>query len=191
MGAEPVRASAPRPWRTLARRVVADLRPWLRLWAEDVQLPDGRVVEGFVGLEMPDYVMVVALTPEEGVVALRSYKHGPGRVCLNLPAGYLEPGEEPLATARRELLEETGYVAETWSALGSFAADGNRGAGTAHLYLAREARRIAEPDSGDLEEMQVEVVALEELLRATRDGGVAVLPVAAAVGLTAARLAGG
>jgi ADP-ribose pyrophosphatase len=187
----PASEAIPRPWRTLGRRSLADQRPWLRLWAEDVELPDGRVVEGFLGLEMPDVVMVVALTPDNQVVAIRSYKHGPRRVCLNLPAGYLEPGEEPLAAAQRELREETGHAAEAWTALGSFAGDGNRGAGTTHLYLARDARRVAAPDSGDLEEIAVEEVALDALLRATRDGGVAVLSVAAAIGLAAARLAEG
>jgi hypothetical protein len=59
------------------------------------------------------------------------------------------------------------------------------------LEPLRGARRVAAPDSGDLEEIAVEEVALTELLRATRDGGVAVLSVAAAIGLAAARLAEG
>src|SRR5947207_11562367 len=101
----------------------------MRVWSEAVQLPDGRVVEEFSTIELPDYVVVVALTPDGRVVVERNYKHGPRRVCLNLPAGYLERGEEPLAAARRELLEETGYAAEEWVSLGGFAKDGNRGCG--------------------------------------------------------------
>ena len=174
------------PWATLTRREIADGRPWLRLWAEDVQLPDGRVVEGFYTLDMPDYVVVVALTPAEQVVVERNYKHGPRRVCLNLPAGYLEPGEEPLAAARRELLEETGYVAEEWVLLGSFVNDGNRGGGTGFLFLARHARRVAEPNAGDLEEMVIGLMPLDELTQAAHRGEVAVLSIAAAIGLAIA-----
>jgi ADP-ribose pyrophosphatase len=131
-------------------------------------------------------VVVVALTPDGQVVVARNYKHGPRRVCLNLPAGYVEPGEEPLATARRELLEETGYVAEEWISLGGFASDGNRGCGTGHLFLARGAQKVAEPDAGDLEEMEIGLMSLDEVMDAVRRGDVAVLSVAAAIGLTVA-----
>jgi ADP-ribose pyrophosphatase len=176
-------ASSPRNWETLSRRKVVDCHPWLRLWAEDVQLPDGRVVEGFFTIEMPDYVVDVALTPDGRVVVERNYKHGPRRVCLNLPAGYVEPGEEPLAAARRELLEETGYVAQEWLALGGFTNDGNRGCGMGHLFLAHQAQKVADPDAGDLEEMEIGLMGLDEVIEAVRRGDVAVLSMAAAIGL--------
>ena len=172
-----------RPWVTLKRREVVDRQPWVRLWAEDVQLPDGRIVEGFATLEMPDYAVVVALTPEGRAVVERNYKHGPQRVCLNLPAGYLERGEDPLAAARRELLEETGYVADEWIFLGGFANDGNRGCGRGFYYLARGARQVTTPDAGDLEEMGIGLLPLDELVEAARRGEVAVLSIAAAIGL--------
>lgn len=165
---------------------MADRRPWVRLWAETVRLPDGRVVDDFCTLEMPDYAVVVALTPDGLAVVERNYKHGPRRVCLNLPAGYLEPGEAPEAAARRELQEETGYDADEWVELGRFATDGNRGGGTGHFFLARDARRVAEPESGDLEEMSIDLMPLDELVRAARRGDIAVLGIAAAVGLAAA-----
>lgn len=88
-----------------ARRELLAAAPWLHVWAEDVRLPDGRIVEGYLRLEMLDYVVVVALS-DAGVIVLRSYKHGPADVVTSLPAGYLEPNEEPAAAARRELLEE-------------------------------------------------------------------------------------
>ena len=175
--------SVPGRWETIARREVADVRPWVRLRAEDVRLPDGRVIEGFSTIEMPDYAVVVALTPGGEVVVERNYKHGPRRVCLNLPAGYLEPGEEPLAAARRELLEETGYAAAEWVPLGRFANDGNRGCGTGFFFLARGARPVAEPDAGDLEELAIGLLPLDALAEAVRGGEVAVLSIAAAIGL--------
>jgi ADP-ribose pyrophosphatase len=184
-------ASSPRNWETLSRRKVVDCHPWLCLWAEDVQLPDGRVVEGFVTIEMPDYVVVVALTPDGRVVVERNYKHGPRRACLNLPAGYVEPGEEPLAAARRELLEETGYMAEEWLALGGFTNDGNRGCGMGHLFLARRAQKVTEPDAGDLEDMEIGLMGLPEVAVAVRRGDVAVLSVAAAIGLAVAAQSAG
>jgi ADP-ribose pyrophosphatase len=125
------------------------------------------------------------------VVVERNYKHGPRRVCLNLPAGYVEQGEEPLAAARRELREETGYVAEDWVSLGAFSNDGNRGCGVGHLFFARQARQVAEPDAGDLEEMEIRLMGLDEVIEAVRRGDVAVLSVAAAIGLAVAAQSAG
>src|SRR5689334_21369443 len=110
----------PKPWITRSRQKLYDAQPWLRLYGADEQLPDGRVVHGFYCIEMPDHAIIVALTDDDRVVVERHYKHGPGQVCVNLPAGYLESGEDPLDAAQRELLEETGYVAEYWSFLGAF-----------------------------------------------------------------------
>lgn len=174
------------PWEMLARRELLDGRPWLRVWAEDVRLPDGRVIEDFYTIEMPDYVVVIALTPDARVVIERNYKHGPRRVCLNLPAGYLDAGEDPHAAAQRELLEETGYVAEEWRPLGSFANDGNRGCGRGHFFLARGARQAAAPDSVDLEEMEIGLLPLDELAQAAFRGDVGILSIAAAIGLAVA-----
>lgn len=170
-------------WVTVRRHELIDRRPWLRLWSEDVQLPDGRIIEGFTQLEMPDVAVIVALTPDGQAIIERNYKHGPRRVCLNLPAGYLEAGEEPLTAARRELLEETGYAADEWVPLGQFANDGNRGAGTSFLFLARDARQIAQPDAGDLEELEIGLMPLDQLAESVRNGEVAILAIAAAIGL--------
>lgn len=171
-------------WVIVQRHELIDRRPWLRLWSEDVQLPDGRVVEGFTQLEMPGVAVIVALTPDGQVIVERNYKHGPRRVCLNLPAGYLEAGEEPVSAARRELLEETGYAADEWVPLGQFANDGNRGAGMSFLFLARGARQIAQPDAGDLEELAIGLMPLDQLAESVRNGEVAILTIAAAIGLT-------
>jgi ADP-ribose pyrophosphatase len=171
------------PWRTRARRKLYDADPWLRLYADEVELPSGQVVERFYSLDMPDHAIIVALTEDNQVVTERNYKHGPRRVCLNLPAGYLEPGEDPLEGAKRELLEETGHIAEDWTFLGAFHEDGNRGCGRAFIYLAHGARQVAEPNSDDLEDVVIELHTMTELLQALRDGDTPVLGIAAALGL--------
>jgi len=176
-------------WYVRRSELVLNGDPWLRVWHEDLQLPDGREVDRFFTIEMPDYVVIVATTMDDRILTLRGYKHGPRRVCTSLPAGFIEAGEAPLDAARRELLEETGYEAERWEPLGSFVNDGNRGGGSGHLFLARGARLVAEPNSGDLETVTVELFTLADLLQAARDGEIGDIPNAAALGLAAARLA--
>lgn len=176
------------PWKTIARREALDQRPWLRVWLEDVVLPDGRIISDFSTLEMPDYVVIVAVTTDGLIVTERNYKHGPRKIGLHLPAGYLESGEEPLLAAQRELREETGYAAQDWQPLGSFVIDGNRGGGTGHFFLAREAQIVALPDSGDLEEIAVMLFPIDRLIEATRTGEINIVSIAAAIGLAVTAL---
>jgi ADP-ribose pyrophosphatase len=176
------------PWHTLERRTVIEHSPWVNVWEEQVQLPDGRVIEGWLTFEMPDVAVIFAMTDDEHVVVERSYRHGLRGVTLSLPAGHVEPDEQPQAAAQRELLEETGYIADEWDSLGSFIRDSNHGCGRVFLYLARNARSVAEPDTDDLEEIRVELIQLNELLLAVRRGEFASLGSAAAIGLALSAL---
>lgn len=82
-----------------------------------VRLPDGsQGVRDY--LRHPGAVAIVALTDEGNVVLERQYRYPLARDLVELPAGKLEPGEDHLETGKRELLEETGYVAAQWSFLG-------------------------------------------------------------------------
>lgn len=172
-----------RPWKTLDRRILLRRPPWLEIGEEDVELPDGRVIENFNWIATRDFAIVVPLTDDGHTILVRSYKHGVRAVALSFPAGYLEPGEDPLAAARRELREETGYEAPEWIPLGSFVVDGNYGSGAMHAFLATGARKVTEPDSGDLEEMALERVTWDEAVAALRQGEVKQLASAAALGL--------
>jgi ADP-ribose pyrophosphatase len=181
-------ANDPRHWRVRRRQLTLNADPWLRVWKEDLALPDERMVDGFFTIEMPDYVVAVATTATGEILTQRGYKHGPRRVCTSLPAGFIESGEEPIDAAKRELLEEAGYVADKWELLGCFVSDGNRGSGSGHLYLARHATPVAEPNSGDLETVTIESISLDALLRAIQEGEIGDIPNAAAIGLAAVRL---
>jgi len=162
-----------RPWRTLARRTLLSRPPWMEVAEERVALPDGREIDGFLSVRTRDFVAIVAVTEQDEFVLIRSYKHGPRS----------EGGEDQLAAARRELREETGYEAGEWSALGRFVVDGNYGVATEHVFLGRGARRVAEPASGDLEEMEILLVPLAEIAGRLRAGEIAQLSSAAALAL--------
>src|SRR4030042_4143634 len=107
------------PWKTLRTRLLLDRSPWLRLLADDVQLPDGRVVNDYLRLESPDYVVIVPVDESARIGLIRSYKRGPDRIDLQPPAGLLEPGETVQAAAERELREGAGCGGATWTAPGA------------------------------------------------------------------------
>jgi ADP-ribose pyrophosphatase len=179
------------PWQTLARRPVLQTGDgrFLRVEYHTVQLPDGRVIEEWPWLDTPSFVNAVVETSDGDYLCFRQTKYAVEGTTLGIVGGYLEPGEDPGDAVKRELLEETGFAAPEWIALGSFAVDGNRGCGTAYLYLARGAEYVQPIDADDLEEQELLRLSRAELAAALAAGEFKVMPWAANVALALARLA--
>jgi ADP-ribose pyrophosphatase len=176
------------PWRTRSRRTLVDLSPWLSVEERVVELPDGRVIDDWPWVESREFANVVAVTEDGRFLVFRQTKYAVEGTTLGPVGGYLEPGEDPLETAKRELREETGYDAPEWTPLGRYVVDGNRGCGVGHLFLAQGARKIVEPDADDLEEQELLTLTRGEVEAALLAGGFGVLSWAAAAALALLRL---
>ena len=152
-------------WEVLSSRQVLDLSPWLTVTTQQVRLPNGTVLADYVLAPSREFSMVVAVTDAGAVLLVRQYKHGLGHEAIELPAGYLDaPDEPPLHCARRELREETGYAAEHWTPLGSFALDANRGPTRCYFFLATGLRRAGEPHLDPSEALTVFSASPAEVL---------------------------
>ncbi|MCX7681196.1 MAG: NUDIX hydrolase [Anaerolineae bacterium] len=170
-------------WKTLSRRTILNHSRYLVVEEHTVELPDGRVITSWPWVILPEYVNVVAVTTEGKFLCFRQGKYGLDEPSLAPVGGYLEAGEEPLTAAQRELLEETGYEAPLWISLGQYQVDGNRGAGTAHFFLALQAQRAAEPVANDLEEQELVYLEQAEVASALAKGEFKLLPWAAITAL--------
>ncbi len=168
-------------WKTLARRTVLNYGQFLTVENHTVLLPNGRVISDWPWVITPDYTNTLAVTEEGKFICFRQTKYAIQGTSLAPVGGYLEPGEDPLVSAKRELLEETGYQSPDWICLGHYGVDGNRGAGTAHLFLALNARRVALVNADDLEEQELLLLSRAELEAALADGQFKLLPWAAVV----------
>ncbi len=171
------------PWKTISKRTLLNHSAWLTVEEHAIELPNGRVIDQWPWVITKDYVNVVAVTTEEKFICFRQTKYAVDGVTLAPVGGYLGPSEDARAAAQRELLEETGYEAKGWLSLGSFRVDGNHGAGTAHLFLARGARPVRPPSSDDLEEQHLLLLSRYEAEAALRAGEFKVLGWAAAMAL--------
>jgi ADP-ribose pyrophosphatase len=176
------------PWKTVARKVVLKHGRYLTVEEHTVELPDGRVIKHWPWLITPDFVNVVAVAEDGRFLFFRQTKYGVKGTVLAPVGGFLEPGEDPLAAAQRELLEETGYEAEVWVDLGRYRVDANRGAGMANLFLARGAHQVTEAGPDDLEEQHLVLLTRSEVEAAFALRSFKVLPWMATVALALASL---
>jgi ADP-ribose pyrophosphatase YjhB (NUDIX family) len=156
---------------------------FLKVESHTVELPDGRVIQDWPWIITPDYVNILVETRDEHFLIFRQNKYCVDGPTLAPIGGYLGPDEVPLEGAQREVLEETGYIPQHWIHLGSYRVDANRGIATAHLYLARAARSVADPLSDDLEEQQLLHLTRSELEDALEAGEFKILSWAMVVAL--------
>lgn len=141
--------------------------PIFTLHEHEAEHPRTGSVRPYVALQAPDWVNVVALTPEGELVLVRQWRHGTRRFELELPAGAVEPGETPEQAAARELLEETGYTARAITRLGEVAPNAAYQSNSCYTVLAEDCRRTGETrfDEGeDIELVLCSPAALREQL---------------------------
>jgi ADP-ribose pyrophosphatase len=128
---------------------------------DDITLRQGGTTARVV-VDHPGAVVMVALDEQERVYLVEQYRHAIGRSLLELPAGTLEPAEEPLSAAKRELREEVGVTAEEWRYLGSFYSSPGFVNEHLHVFVARGlTEQESEPDYD--EDLKVVRIPLSEL----------------------------
>jgi ADP-ribose pyrophosphatase len=140
----------------------------LKVMRDAIRLPDGGSSWREYVLH-PGAVMMLAFTDEDTVLLERQYRYPHRRHFIELPAGKLEPDEPPLATAKRELIEECGYEADEWWEIATLTPSIGYSNETIVLYGARKLRFVgAKLDVG--EHLETFPARLDEALAWVRDG---------------------
>ena len=125
----------------------------------------------FYVIDFPNWVQVIPITPDDQIVMVRQYRHGCGRVFLELPGGLIDKNDlSPDQAAKRELLEETGYCAETLILLTRIYPQPAVLSNMGLTYMAREVKKVAEPNLDAAEDIEVCLVKLQEIPEMIRCG---------------------
>ncbi len=141
-----------------------------RLRFDWVENPRNASLLKAVVLEMPDWVNVVAMTPEDRIVIVDQYRFGTQAITTEIPAGGISSGETPQQAAMRELREETGYTSNEWTYCGAVEPNPAFQNNYCHQFVARNARKTHEPELDDGEAIAVREVTLDALRQEIRSG---------------------
>ncbi|MBK6931370.1 MAG: NUDIX hydrolase [Saprospirales bacterium] len=163
----------PLPWKVENRAYVYDRRPYMILREDAVRLPNGAQIPDYFVFEYPDWVSVLAVNTEDQFVLIRQYRHGLGLVHYELAAGVADPGEPLLVSARRELLEETGYGGGDWQLWLRSCANPGTHNNWCHIFLATGVERLEAQRLERTEDISVHLLYRAEVLEMLRSGGVA------------------
>lgn len=141
---------------------------FLRVNCDRVRLPDGSITTREY-IVHPGAVLMLPVLSDGRLVAVRQYRYPHRRVFLEFPAGKLDPGEDALATAKRELVEEAGYTAKRWTRLGVIHPVIAYSTEAIELYLAEDLTHVgAKLDEGEF--LEVRELSVDEMLDAIDRG---------------------
>ncbi len=162
-----------KPWQTLSYSQVLDT-PYLKIRCEQVAVPDGPVIPDYYIIENRGWVGIVPLTPDGRFLINKQYKHGIGEIVMEFPAGGIDVGEEdtPQLTARRELMEETGYSYDDNDVefLAHMLANPTSARTRIWWYLARNVRKTGTQKPDPVEVIENLLVTPQELLQLIHEG---------------------
>lgn len=148
-------------WKSIDSKYIIQ-RPWATLRVDKLEMPNGNIKEEYYVLEYPTWVNMVALTEDNQVIFVKQYRHGAGRIMVELPAGVVEDNEDPEIAARRELLEETGYAFDDISYVCELFANPATSGNITYTYLLTGGRKVQEQDLDPSEDIEVVLMDLEE-----------------------------
>jgi len=155
-------------WPRIRSRNTTVVSPWVSIVAREVEFVRGAPPQIYHAVEQADYISIVALTPRGQIPIVRQYRPALEAFTWELPAGLVDPGEEPADGCRRELIEETGLTAHAIHLLGEHSPCTGRLNNRVHTFFVEAGRQIAgfEPEPG----VAMKLVSPAEIVRMIRAG---------------------
>ena len=152
----------PPAWELLGSELLHDCRVF-RVARATVRSPHTSSSHPFYTIDADAWVNVIATTPQRELVMVRQWRHGAGKLTLEIPGGLIDPGESPERAAARELREETGFAARNLRLLGDVNPNPALFANRVYTFLAKGCEQVGDVQNSPLEETRLELVPEREL----------------------------
>ena len=149
-------------WKTLSQKYLIE-KPWLTARVDKVELPTGAIIDEYYVLEYPDWINTIAITKDGMFVFVRQYRYAIGKTVNELCAGVIEKGEDPMAAAKRELMEETGFGGGNWQKWMTISANPSTHTNLTYCFLATDVELIDHQHLEATEDITVHLLTLEEV----------------------------
>lgn len=162
--------SNPEKWELIDSEYLHN-EPWLTVKKETLRMPDGKVVPDYYVLEYPNWVNIIAITKDKKFVMVRQYRPGIERTCYELCAGVCEKKDSSvMMSARRELLEETGYAGGSWKEFMCVAPNASATNNYSYCFIAENVEKVGEQSLDETEALTVHLLTFEEVRRLLESG---------------------
>ena len=156
-------------WKTDRSETLLDTE-WVKVCRDSVRLPNGQEIDDFYTVTIRDAAAIVAVDEAGNLILKNEYRYCYGRSLIEVPAGTFEADEtDGLAVAKRELLEETGYVSDEWQYLGETVESSAKLTNYMHIYFANHCRKVSGQRLDATEELDVLVVPLKQAVDMVMD----------------------
>ncbi len=129
----------------------------------------GREKEFYL-FDFPDWVNIIALTPDRKLVLIKQFRYGSSRHELEIPGGMIDEGEHPVEAGCRELLEETGYAGGNARIIGKVCPNPAIQRNSCHTVLVEDVIKVSEPCFDDMEDIECLIVSEQEVWQMLESG---------------------
>lgn len=144
---------------------------WFSLRSDECELPDKRVMPKYYVMDFPDWVNVIAVTPDKQMILVEQYRHAAGEVFVELPGGSTDSrSEDPKSAGLRELLEETGFKGTEVIDCGAHFPNPALMSNRMHTFLVLGCEKVAEPDLDPFEDLQVRMMSVTDAYKKWENG---------------------
>ena len=168
-------------WKLLQSKMVIN-HHYCKVRRDEIELPNGKVIDDFFVHIKPDIAFVLAITPNQEIIFVRQYRHAMEDFFIELPAGgFNSEKENPEAAALRELEEETGYVPQSITKIATLYNAPSKDTNQIHLFVGENAVKVSEQNLDITEEIEVLLIPINEVLSKIEKGEISVVSSVAAL----------